>query len=248
MIAARTRAVRGGTIKRYHALLLFAFAAVWTWAAIDPVYPHDWLLENYLVFVFVPLILLAGRYFRLSDLSYTLITLFMILHVIGSHYTYAEVPFGYTLQRWFGAERNMYDRLVHCSFGLLMAYPLRETFYRVARTRGVWGYWLPVELVLAFSAAYEIIEWLVAVQVAPEAGLAFLGTQGDAWDAQKDMLLAGLGAMGAMLLVLLVRWRYDPALGGELRESLRIAPGDRLMGELTLGELIRSRRKKGEHP
>ena len=182
-------------MSRYQKLLLLAFAAVWTWAAIAPKFPHDWLLENYLVFLFVPAILITGRYFRLSDLSYTLITAFMMLHVAGSHYTYAEVPLGFELQRWFGAERNMYDRLVHFCFGLLLAYPLRETFLRVARTRGVWGYWLPVELVLAFSAVYEIIEWLVAAQVDPAAGLAFLGAQGDVWDAQKDMLLAGLGAL-----------------------------------------------------
>ena len=137
---------------RYHRLLLLAFAAVWIWAAIEPKFPHDWLLENYLVFLFVPVILLTGRHFRLSDLSYTLITVFMCLHVLGSHYTYAEVPFGYQLQAWFGADRNMYDRLVHFCFGLLLAYPLRELFLRVARTRGVWGYWLPLELVLAFSA------------------------------------------------------------------------------------------------
>ena len=83
---------------RYLKALLIVFAAVWIWAAINPSYRHDWLLENYLVFIFVPIIVLTGRYFRLSDASYTLITLFMILHVIGSHYTYAEVPFGDTLQ------------------------------------------------------------------------------------------------------------------------------------------------------
>ena len=106
---------------RYLKALLVVFAAVWVWAAIKPVYPHDWLLENYLVFIFVPIIVLTGRYFRLSDVSYTLITLFMILHVIGSHYTYAEVPFGDVLQNWLGASRNMYDRLVHFSFGFLLA-------------------------------------------------------------------------------------------------------------------------------
>lgn len=107
-------------MSRYHGILLGLFAAVWTWAAIEPRYPHDWLLENYLVFMFVPLIVLTGRYFRLSNLSYTLMTAFMLLHVVGSHYTYAEVPFGATLQDWFGSGRNMYDRLVHFGFGLLL--------------------------------------------------------------------------------------------------------------------------------
>src|SRR5512133_1405513 len=123
---------------RYQAALLVVFVAVWIWAAIDPVFRADWLLENVLVFVFVPLILVAGFYFRLSSVSYTLITLFMILHVIGAHYTYERVPFGYTLQHWFGAQRNMYDRLVHCSFGLLLAYPIREMFMRVSGAKGFW--------------------------------------------------------------------------------------------------------------
>ena len=226
---------------RYQKFLLAGFILVWAWAAVAPKFPHDWLLENILVFLFVPLILLTGRHFRLSSLSYTLITVFMVLHVIGSHYTYAEVPFGYTLQAWFGAERNMYDRVVHFSFGLLMAYPMRELFLRVARTRGVWGYWLPTELVLAFSALYEIIEWLVAAQVEPSAGLAFLGAQGDVWDAQKDMLLAGLGSVIAMGLVALVHWRRDPGFGGELKASLRRDANDQPLGEDALAAMLRDR-------
>lgn len=230
---------------RYHGFLLVVFAAVWTWAAIEPRYPHDWLLENYLVFIFVPLILLTGRYFRLSRVSYTLITAFMTLHVVGSHYTYAEVPFGYTLQAWFGAERNMYDRLVHFCFGLLLAYPMREVFLRVVKTRGVWGYWFPVELALAFSAVYEIIEWVVALQVAPAAGLAFLGAQGDVWDAQKDMLLAAVGATVAMCGVALVHWRYDPAFVAELRASLRIGRRDAPLGEESLKKLLNDAPRDG---
>jgi putative membrane protein len=234
-------------MSHYQKLLLGLFAAVWAWAAIAPKYPHDWLLENYLVFLFVPLLLATGRYFRLSSLSYSLITLFMVMHVVGSHYTYAEVPFGYLLQHWFGAERNMYDRLVHFSFGLLLAYPLRELFLRVARARGLWGYWFPIELVLAFSASYEIVEWLVAVRVEPSAGLAFLGAQGDVWDAQKDMVLAGLGAVIAMTIVALVHWRLNPAFAAELRASLRLDHGDRPLGEEALEDLLRSKRQPGDH-
>lgn len=231
---------------RYHALLLGVFAAVWVWAAIEPKYPHDWLLENYLVFVFVPVILLTARYFRLSNLSYTLITAFMLMHVVGSHYSYAEVPFGTTLQHGFGSGRNMYDRLVHFSFGLLLAYPLRELFMRVAKARGVWAYWFPLELVLAFSAGYEIIEWRVADQVDPAAGLAFLGAQGDVWDAQKDMALAMIGAAISLLVVALINWRYDPAFGGDLRASLKIERGDKPLGEQALLTMFRNRRKRGD--
>ena len=228
---------------RYHAVLLALFAAVWIWAAIEPIYPHDWLLENYLVFIFVPLIVLTGRYFRLSSLSYTLMTLFMLLHVVGSHYTYAEVPFGTTLQHWFGSGRNMYDRLVHFSFGLLLVYPLREVFMRVAKVCGVWAYWFPLELVLAFSAAYEIIEWRVAARVDPSAGLAFLGAQGDVWDAQKDMALAVAGAAITLLAVALIHWRCNPDFGGDLRASLKIEPGDKPLGEQALMALLKGRPK-----
>lgn len=224
---------------KYRAFLLLAFVGVWVWAAIHPRHPEDWLLENYLVFAFVPLVLATGRYFRLSDLSYTLITLFMILHVVGSHYTYSEVPFGYTLQRWLGASRNMYDRLVHLSFGLLLAYPMREVFVRITRVKGFWGYYLPLDVTLSFSALYEIIEWLTAANVNAAAGIAFLGAQGDAWDAQKDMALAGLGALVAMLVIALVNWLYNPRFGRELRESFRIPADDQPLGEERLKRWLR---------
>jgi putative membrane protein len=216
---------------RYHLILLVSFLAVWTWAAIDPVFPDDWWLENILVFLGVPFIIGLGFYFRLSNLSYTLITIFMILHAIGSHYTYAEVPFGFTLQSWFGAERNMFDRLVHFLYGLLLAYPVREVFVRITRARGVWSFYLPIELTLASSAIYELIEWLAAAGVDPEAGLAFLGAQGDVWDAQKDMALAGLGSIIAMAVTLAFVLRIDPDARKDLRESLRIPPDDRPIGE-----------------
>jgi len=226
----------------YHLVLLGIFLVFWTWAAIGPVYPSDWWLENYLVFAGVPLLVGLGFYFRLSNLSYTLITIFMVMHVIGSHYTYAEVPFGYTLQAWVGADRNMYDRLVHFCFGLLLAYPVREVFVRITRARGVWSFYLPVELTLAFSAIYELMEWAAAARVSPEAGLAFLGAQGDVWDAQKDMGLAGLGSVIAMAVTFLVVLRIDRDAWREMRESLRIPADDSPIGEDQLLAWWRRRR------
>lgn len=230
-------------MSRFHLSMLLALAIVWIWAAIDPVYPESWLLENLLTFIFVPLVLLISHYFRLSNLSYALMTLFMIMHVIGAHYTYAQVPLGYLLQDWLGAERNMYDRMTHFCFGLLLAYPMREMFLRIGKTRGVWGYWLPVELVLAFSAVYEIIEWLVLIQIPPSDGLAFLGSQGDIWDAQKDMLLAGIGACVAMMIVVLIHWRYDPEFVKELRASLHLRKNDMPLGEVKLREMVEKEKK-----
>jgi len=231
----------GRRVHPYMVALALFFLAAWAWAAYRPVYPEDWLLENYLVFLFVPLIVFFGRYFRLSHLSYTLITIFMVLHVIGSHYTYAEVPFGVTLQHWFGSDRNLYDRLVHGCFGLLLAYPVREVFVRITRARGFWGYYLPVELTLAFSAIYELIEWAAAEWVNPAAGLAFLGAQGDIWDAQKDMAMAGLGAVIAMVVALVITLAVDPDAPAELKESFRVPEGDRPIGEQQLLEWFRRR-------
>lgn len=183
----------------YPRVLLVCCAGAWLWAAIAPRYPRDWLLENLLVFVFVPVIVYAVRRFRLSNLSCTLLTVFMVMHVVGSHYTDAEMPLGEHLQRWLGAQRNLYDRLVHFCFGLLVTYPMREVLLQLGPLRPVLSHALPVACALSLSAAYEIIEWRVAERVDPAAGLAFLGAQGDVWDAQKDMLLAGAGALLAML-------------------------------------------------
>jgi putative membrane protein len=158
--------------------------------------------------------------------------------VIGSHYTYSLVPFGYTLQHWFSADRNMYDRLVHFSFGLLLAYPIREAFLRIARVRGFWGYYLPLDVTLALSAVYEIIEWLVAAKVDPQQALSFLGSQGDVWDAQKDMLSAGTGALLSMLIVVIINFRYDRNFGREMRASFRLDKNDQPLGEFRLRKLL----------
>ena len=221
-------------MSRFEKILLGIFLAVWVWAAIKPKYPHDWMLENILVVIFVPVIIFGGRYFKLSELSFALLTVFMISHVIGSHYTFAEVPFGYTLQHRLGASRNMYDRLVHFLFGLLVAYPIREIFLRTARIKGFWGYYFPFDVCLSMSATYEIIEWMAASIVNPRAGLAFLGTQGDIWDAQKDILCGTVGAALAMLIIAVLNWRYDPKFTRELKESFRIHRVEPARGESRL--------------
>lgn len=215
----------------FRLILLAIFVVTWTWAAWKPLHPQDWLLENYLVFFWVPALLLTARYFQLSDISYGLVTLFLCLHVIGSHYTYAEVPFGVTLQNWVGADRNMYDRLVHFCFGLLLAYPVREVLVRIAQLRGFWAYFFPIDITFSFSSIYEIIEWKAAEMIAPELGLAFLGSQGDIWDAQKDMFLAGCGAILAMLIVFFFNLWLNPNVGSELRDSVRVPGDDQPLGE-----------------
>ncbi len=176
-------------------LLLF-----WGVMAIAPLYRFDWFLENLLVFIYGILLAVTYRWFRFSNLSYGLFTLFLTLHLLGAHYTYAEVPFGFWVQDWLHLARNHYDRLVHFSYGLLCAYPFRELLMRQAGTRRSWSYFLAVCMILAFSGFYEVVEALVAMIVSPELGAAYLGIQGDIWDAQQDMFLAFAGAVLAMTL------------------------------------------------
>jgi len=171
---------------------------LWVVTAIDPFDRRDWFLENLLVFFYVGLLLVTYPRFRFSLLSYLLFTVFMSLHLVGAHYTYSEVPFGFWLQDALGLGRNHYDRIVHFSLGLLIAYPLREWLLRVTGVRMGWSYFLTVALVLAFSGFYEVMEGMVAMIVSPELGMAYLGTQGDQWDSQKDTFLALSGAIVAM--------------------------------------------------
>lgn len=175
---------------------------LWLITAIDPLSRRDWFLENLLVFFYGGLLAVTYRRFRFSTLSYLLFTVFMSLHLVGAHYTYAEVPFGFWLQDALGLARNHYDRIVHFSFGLLLACPLREWLLRVVGVRAGWSSFMTVVLVLALSGFYEVMEGVVAMIVSPELGAAYLGTQGDEWDAQKDTFLAFAGSIVAMLATL----------------------------------------------
>ncbi len=184
--------------------LLLWYGLLWTWLAITPVNRRDWLLENLLAFALIVLLFLTYRRFQLSDLSYCLITFFMTLHAVGAHYTYAEVPCGFWIKEVFALSRNPFDRIVHFAFGALLVYPVREWLMRLAGVRGVWSYYLPVSTILAQSGLFEVIEAGVAVLVSPELGNAYLGTQGDEWDAQKDMASAVGGAALTMAITLVM--------------------------------------------
>ena len=144
-------------------------------------------IENILVVITVPALVLTHRRFPLSDVSYILLTLFLMLHAVGAHYTYAEVPFGFWLQSACGFARNHFDRIVHFSFGLLVAYPIREAFLRLVTARGFWAYYFPLDVTLAFSGLYEILEMIVARTVSPQAGDAYLGTQGGSEEHTSEL-------------------------------------------------------------
>lgn len=227
--------------RRYCLLTLGLFGVLWLGLAIAPSDRADWALENVLVLLFVPLLLLSLDRFPLSRLSWTLILLFLSLHAVGAHYTYSEVPYdewseallGFRVNAVLGLERNHFDRLVHFSYGLLLAYPMRELFLRVADARGFWGYFLPLDLTLSTSAIFELFEWAAAELFGGDLGTAYLGMQGDQWDAQKDMAMAGLGAAIAMLVTLLINRRWQRDFNREWTESLRVKQ-QRPLGEVEL--------------
>lgn len=233
----------------YPKWLLGSFAGWWLVWAIGPVMPRDFVLENLLTVVAAIVVIGTYRRFRLSNISYTLIFVYMCLHTIGAHYTYALVPydrwfgslFGITLTDLFGFRRNHYDRLVHFSFGLFLAYPIREIFLRIANVRGAWGYYLPLDVTMSFSMLYELIEWGVTLLAGGELGTAYLGTQGDEWDAQKDMALATFGAVLSMGATALINWKYSKRFGKEWWESLTIKD-PRPLGEVKLWEMFEEER------
>lgn len=187
--------------------------------------------------------------FPLSRIYYTLIFIFLLLHEIGSHYTYALVPYddwfknitGSTLNSILGFERNHFDRLVHFCYGLLLAYPIREIFIRVADVKGFWSYFLPLDLTMSTSMIYELVEWGAAEVVGGDLGMAYLGTQGDVWDAHKDMGLASIGALIAMMIVALINSKLQRDFAKEWNESLSVHHKEPL-GEDEIARMIDGRK------
>jgi len=215
---------------RYVSTLLGLLTLLWIGLAIEPLDRKAWMMENALLVVAIGLLAATYRRFPLSRISYTLIFLFLCLHTLGAHYTYAEVPYdawweslsGATFNELIGWERNNFDRVVHFCYGLLIAYPIRELFLRIAGVRGFWGYFLPLDLTMSTSMLFELIEWFVAEVFGGDLGVAYLGTQGDVWDAHKDMALASLGALLAMSVTAFVNSRSKRDFAYEWIESLRI--------------------------
>jgi putative membrane protein len=199
---------------RYPLVLLSVYAVIWIALAIDPVYRHDWLLENVLVLVAVPLLVWTARRLRFSDFTYTCLFVFFVFHSIGSHYTYSLVPYdawvesitGMSLDGLLGFERNHFDRLVHFLYGLLVAPAAVEIFAHYGRYPASWAVLFPTLFMFAHAGIYEIIEWAAALVFGGDLGQAYLGTQGDIWDGQKDMALAFAGT-AIMMIALAVAGR-----------------------------------------
>ena len=190
---------------RWMQLFLLVFLVIWADSLIGTTDMSNWILENILVFIFLPILIFTIKKHQFSDVSYLLLCIYLCLHVYGSKYTYADNPFGFWLQDALDLSRNHYDRIVHFSFGFLLAYPMREMFLKWLKYPK-WVAWsLPIEITLSISALYELIEWAVADVFFQEQGRAYLGTQGDIWDAQKDIFLAFLGAILATTIVSMIK-------------------------------------------
>ncbi len=242
------RALWGMPHRRFLAVLTVLLGIEFAICAISPNDRKDWMLENVLVVLFVGAMLATYRRLTLSRNSYFLIFLFLSLHLVGAHYTYAQVPYdrwfealtGRTFNSLVGWERNNFDRLVHFCYGLLLAYPIREIFQRVARLRGFWGYFFPLDITMSTSMLYELVEWGAAVTFGGDLGQAYLGTQGDVWDAQKDMAMASLGALIAMLVTAAINIRLQRDFAQEWNESLRVK-GVRPLGEDEIRRMLNQR-------
>ncbi len=186
--------------------LLGLYLALFTVCAIRPFDRAVWYAENIPIVLIVAALVLTFRWFRFSNTAYLMMAVLVFLHTIGGHFTFERVPFQWVSDT-FGFERNHYDRMAHFSVGFY-AFAIAELLDRRKLVEDRCMLFLvPVMAIFTVASVYEIIEWIFAVLSDPSAGAAFLGSQGDAWDAQKDMLADGLGAIATSALYLLLRRR-----------------------------------------
>ena len=194
---------------RHDLTLLVVFLLIVVVSGFSPRCRVDWALENLLVLLLVGTLVAVSRWFRLSAASITLVFAFLCVHELGAHYTYSLVPYDHWSLAWFGfsfeqvsgVHRNHYDRLVHLSYGLLLAYPVREVLWRLTSLRGFWLFFVTLNVMLSTSAVYELVEWFGGAFLGNDTANAFVGAQKDPWDSQKDMAVAVVGAFATLLLV-----------------------------------------------
>ncbi len=188
--------------QKYHVLLLIVVLLFWLWSAIDVQDTYlTWFLETLPFMIALPILLLTYRRFPLTNLTYTLIAVHAMILMYGAHYSYAKAPLGFWMEDWFGWTRNNYDKIGHFMQGFAPFIYAREIIARTSPLqRGKWLGFISIAVTLAFSALYEIFEWLASLSN-PADTEAFLGTQGYIWDTQSDMFLALVGALVAMILL-----------------------------------------------
>lgn len=192
----------------YPAVLFGVYLAAWIVLAVGVNNREDWLLENVLVFLGIPAAIWGYRNGIISDLSLALIMVFIFFHSIGAHYTYSEVPAGRIVSGFFHWQRNCYDRFVHFLFGLFLTLPVLELLrVRVQATRG-WLYFILFCIIATAGICYELIEWGAAAVFGKGTGEAYVGAQGDIWDAQKDVSLKLIGCLVAMVVIFIYEKRH----------------------------------------
>lgn len=200
---------------RYVLVLLLLFLAATARSGIGAHYPQDWILENSITLVtLAPVFIWRKQLIAiLSPASWTFVFIFLCIHELGAHWTYSEVPW----REWWTAltghnfppgSRNHFDRMVHFLYGLLLTLPLRELVVATSPLkRGFWSYFTPFSIIMSTSMLYELVEWVAAEILGGDLGQAYNGTQGDVWDPQKDMALATLGGLIAILAIWIVSKR-----------------------------------------
>jgi len=187
--------------------LFIFYIVIWILLALNPWYRDDWLLENLLVFIALPILLWSDHKIHFSTASAFMLFLFFVLHGVGAHYTYSEMPWFSPITHFFGFDRNHYDRVIHFLFGFLLFLPFYE-FFSSFQKAAIHTFLFTSVFLIAASGMYEIIEWVATQITHPDLGMAFLGVQGDQWDAQKDMACSYLGTLLASLVF------YRPLLKG----------------------------------
>jgi putative membrane protein len=199
----------GVSSTKCHLILLISVLAFGVWSGIKPLDTRlTWVLETMPVMMALPILLLTYKKFPLTDLTYTLIAIHAVILMLGAHYSYAKVPLGFWMQEWFGWTRNNYDKIGHFMQGFGPAIYTRELLARTSPLRrGKWLGFMSIAVPLAFSAVYEIIEWLASLSD-PTDTEAFLGTQGYIWDTQSDMFLCLIGSMVALTLLSKLHNKY----------------------------------------
>jgi putative membrane protein len=184
---------------KLHLSLLTSFLALLVWSVIKPHDLFTWFLETVPAMIALVILIATYRRFRLSNLAYVLIWIHAIILLVGGHYTYADVPLFNWIRDTFHLSRNHYDRVGHFAQGFVPAIIAREVLLRKSPLkRGKLLTLIVISICLAISAMYELIEFGVSMATG-SAGDAFLGTQGDVWDTQRDMLMCLIGAVTALV-------------------------------------------------
>ncbi|OBU23723.1 DUF2238 domain-containing protein [Photobacterium aquimaris] len=183
---------------KYPKWLALCYSIFFIALGINPAFRAVWIAEAIPLMMVFFFLVFSYRYFVFSNLAYTLMAIWLVLHNIGAHYTFANVPFDW-VNHLLDSHRNHFDRFAHFSIGFY-AFPIAEFLVRKGHCKPIIAALFGLFAIMATAAAYEIVEWWYAASAGSEAGIEFLGSQGDIWDAQKDMLADTLGAIFSLAI------------------------------------------------